>query len=113
MTLDQNTAAALLHDSLIILDVTDAFCQLFRCDRDTAIGLSIFDLLIQQDFQGLGRLRMRLLRDMGRIPPVTYLFNRFDGSLFYGDATTEKIEDGKYKSIIIYKYDERNAEGTY
>jgi PAS domain S-box-containing protein len=108
MELDQNEAAVLLHDSLIILDVTDAFCELFRCDHDTAIGLSIFDLVFQPDFQSLGRLRMRLLRERGKVPPVTYLFNRFDGTLFYGDARTEKIEDGRYQSIIIYKYEERN-----
>ncbi|MGV0974487.1 MAG: PAS domain-containing protein [Azonexus sp.] len=109
MKLDPTEAAVLLHDSMIILDVTDAFCELFQCDHDTPIGLSIFDLVFHPDFQGLGKLRMRLLREHGRVPPVTYLFNRFDGSLFYGDAVTEKVEDGRYQSIIIHKYEERSS----
>jgi PAS domain S-box-containing protein len=108
MKIDQTEAAVLLHDSMTILDVTDAFCELFQCDYETPIGLSIFDLVFHPDFQGLGKLRMRLLRERGRVPPVTYLFNRFDGSLFYGDAVTEKVADGQYQSIITHKSEERS-----
>ena len=102
--------ATLYHDSRVVTEADDAAGELFNCDPSALIGMSLFDLLLLPDFQGLGRLRMRMLREQGRVPPVEYLFNRFDGTLFYGRGVTEKIEDGRYRSIITFKYNDDPAK---
>jgi|WetSurMetagenome_2_1015567.scaffolds.fasta_scaffold456500_2 PAS domain S-box-containing protein len=95
--------AIIYHDTHVILDVDDGFCDLFHSDRATLIGLELTGLIWSEDFQGLLRLRMRVLREQGQVPPVLYLFHRFDGSRFYGRVVTEKIDDGQYRSAIEFE----------
>lgn len=103
--------AEIMHDTRVILDVNDAACVLFACEREALFGFDIFDLVWSADFQGLGHLRMRVLREAGKVPPVEYLFHRFDGSRFYGRVQTERIEDGRYRSVIEWQYDLRGVDG--
>jgi PAS domain S-box-containing protein len=104
LSIAQREVTLLIHDTLIIIDCNDAACELFQCDHDTLVGFSIFDLVWSDDFRGLSRLRMRMLREHGVVPPVEYLFHRFDGSRFYGRVATKKVLDGQYQSIITFKY---------
>jgi hypothetical protein len=46
---------------------------------------------------------MRMLRDKGRVPPVEYVLQRFDGTRFFAHVTTEQIGTGSYKSIVLYR----------
>jgi PAS domain S-box-containing protein len=107
MTSSTKEVTLLIHDTLLIIDCNDAACDLFRCDRETLIGFSIYDLIYSDDFQGLGRLRMRLLREQGHVPPVEYLLQRFDGTRFYAWVNTEaETRDEQYRSTITYRYDD-------
>jgi len=99
-----NHTGVVIHDSRIILDADAEACEMFRCDRAALIGLEIIDLLFYEDFQRLGELRMKVLREQGRIGPVEYPFNRFDGALFWAQVTTEKIAEGMYRSCITYPF---------
>ncbi len=103
ITLDTEHAAALLHDTYTIIDVNEKFLHLFRCERDQVIGLQIIELIADPGLRGLGKMRMKVLRETGRVPEsVEYEFLRFDGTAFRGTGhTTRTSEEGVYKSTIM------------
>lgn len=101
-TLDNERPAALLHDTLIILEVNEKFLALFRCTREQVIDRNLIDLIADPDLRGLGRARMRILRETGHVPEfVDYEFLRFDGTTFRGRGRTVATDEaGIYKSTI-------------
>jgi PAS domain-containing protein len=103
MSSSNREVTLLIHDTLLIVDCNDEACDLFCCDRDTLIGFSIFDLIYNEEFQGLGKLRMKSLRALGYVRPVEYVLQRFDGTLFCAHVTTDQIEVNRYKSTVFYK----------
>lgn len=61
--------ATLYHDTYRITGADEVAGEMFACEVETLIGLEIIALLVQDDFRGLGRLRMRMLREIGKVPP--------------------------------------------
>lgn len=91
------------HDTYHIIEVNQAACDLFRCDRDALIDLDIMDLLASADFRGLARLRMTVLREHKMLPPIKYQYLRCDGSVFWASVETRFLDDGDFETTLFYQ----------
>lgn len=98
--------ALIVHDSFTVIDVSDALCRLFRCEREDLLDRSLAGLLASDDFGGLAKLRLRLLRESGSVPPVRYPFRRPDRTCFWALVTTAVRKDGLYNSTVLYEFEE-------
>lgn len=92
-----------VHDTKRIVSVNAAGCELFRCPESALVDLDMMDLILHEDFKGLAKLRMVMMRTRKRLPPIRYYFLRCDGTAFYGAVTTEHLEDGTFETTVIYE----------
>ena len=98
--------AIFIHDTWHIIEVNQAACDLFRCDREALIDLDMMELLYSPDFRGLARLRMTMLRENKILPPIKYQFLRYDGSVFWATVLTNILFDGDFETTLNYEYEE-------
>ncbi len=95
-----------VHDTNRIIDVNPAACELFRCEPIALIDREMVDLLIDNTYRGLARLRLAQLATHARLPPFLYLFHRCDGSEFWGCVLSNRLDDVRFETRVIY-IDER------
>ena len=99
------TQALFVHDTRHIISVNQAACKLFRCDAVELVDLDMMELITNEDFRGLARLRMRMLREHGHAPKIKYPFRRCDGSMFWATVTSEKMSGEQFMTIVTYEYE--------
>jgi PAS domain-containing protein len=103
--------AYIIHDGVIIKDANQAFCDLFRCERETLIDRLAVDIVDGSDLRELAKLRAHHLlminEDYGRIFEQSYTFRRFDGTTFFGVAVSQRISETDYKTVVKWNYDDR------
>lgn len=95
--------ARFVHDTHVIVEVDADGCGLFRCDAIALIDRDMIDLIATNDFRGLARLRMAVLRKNGNVPDVRYPFRRCDGSVFWAALTTRKLECDLFETLVHYE----------
>ena len=96
------------HDTRRIVEVNDAACKLFRCDRIALVDAAMLDL-VHEDMRPLAALRLKFMRDPERdpskpLPDITYSFVRCDRSVFYATLHTIRLECGLFETVVIFKY---------
>ena len=95
------------HDGKTILDVNAAFLELFRCHRNDIIDRHVEDIISDPDLRALARARGRAIMDNDlRSARQEYEFLRFDGTRFWGEAISTKIDD-HYRTVVRWEYNER------
>jgi len=92
-----------VHDTRHILFVNAAGCALFRCTPEALVDLDMMELLIDDDFRGLARLRMSQLRDNREVKPMRYRYRRCDGSAFWATVNSGSLLDGTFRTTLIYE----------
>lgn len=98
--------AFVVHDTYTILYASAKACQLFRCELEDVVDRSIFDLIACEEFRWLSRLRMKALREHGRIPPVKLPFRRFDQTCFWALVEMTAVrEDRTFEFMFHYESD--------
>lgn len=96
------------HDGKTILKVNDAFLALFRCSEREIIDRRVEDIISDHDLRALARARGRAIMEKNiEEARMEYEFLRFDGSRFWGEALSTRLDDGHYKTVIRWEYDER------
>lgn len=105
MGIETKETPVIVHDTYTVFEVNQAALDLFRCDYDDMLARPITALIAIEDFNGLVRLRMALLREHGHIPDVSYPFNRKDKSMFWGRVSTRPylLRPGLYESEVTYQ----------
>lgn len=105
MGIETRETPVIIHDSFTIFEANQAALDLFRCDFEDILSRPLTSLIAIEDFNGLVRLRMALLREHGHIPDVSYPFNRKDKSIFWGRVSTHPffLRPGLYESEVIYQ----------
>jgi PAS domain-containing protein len=102
--------AYIVHDGTIIKDANDAFCELFRCERQALIDRAATDIVESGELRELARLRAKHLLlvnvDYETIFKQAYSFLRFDGSRFFGVAISQRINETDYRTEVRWEYDE-------
>lgn len=95
--------ARFIHDTRTIIAINPAVCILFRCEAISLIDRDMMDLIAFEDFRGLARLRMAVLRDQDKwpLPGIKYPFLRGDGTIFWASVETRKIGDGTFETTVI------------
>src|SRR5512136_1880988 len=91
-----------IHDTRRIVSVNPEGCALFRCDESALVDLDMMELVVHEDFKGLARLRMRVLRERRRIKPYQYLYRRCDGSMFWAAVVTVHLDGDQFETTLIY-----------
>ena len=96
-----NAHAIMIHDTYVIVDVSEKILLLFRCEREALIDRSVLEIVATDDFRGLVKLRMRMLREIGEVPPVRLPFLRCDGTCFWAMVSMVAAhDDGLYEFIF-------------
>jgi PAS domain S-box-containing protein len=98
--------AKFVHDAVHILEVNDAGCCLFHCDRSALIDLDMLQLIASPDFRGLASLRLKLMREMRTLPNIKYKFIRCDGTRFWATVTTTLRADCHFETVLTYECEE-------
>lgn len=96
--------AKFIHDTQRILDVNQAGCDLFHCDRSALVDLDMISLIVHEDFRGLARLRMQLMRQLLKMPNIKYKFLRCDGTHFWGTVSTVHLPDGTFETTVVEEF---------
>lgn len=96
--------AKFVHDTRHIVDVNQAGCDLFHCDKSALVDLDMISLIVSPDFRGLARLRMKLMREMIAMPGIKYKFQRCDGSHFWGTVSTVPLHDGTFETTVVEEF---------
>jgi PAS domain S-box-containing protein len=94
-----------IHDTHRIIDVNPAGCVLFRSEAISLVDSDMMDLIASDDFRGLARLRMSMLRDQGRwpLPDIKLPFRRSNGSVFWASIKTDNLNDGRYETTVFFE----------
>lgn len=100
MTLEPPT---FLHDTKNIIWANAAACALFRCDLEALVDLDMMELLVDEDFRGLARLRMSMLRDNKKVRPMSYMYRRCDGTAFRASVDSRNLGGGEYETVLTYE----------
>lgn len=82
--------------------MNQAACALFRCEESALVDLDMMELVVHEDFKGLARLRMRVLRDRKKIKPFKYQYKRCDGSHFWASVVTVHLDGDLFETTLIY-----------
>jgi PAS domain S-box-containing protein len=101
-----NDEPKFIHDTRRIIAVNAAGCALFRCEECALIDLDMMELIADEDFRGLARLRMALLREHGHAPPIKHPFRRCGGSIFWASVLSRRLADGTFETTVTYEYEE-------
>lgn len=113
--MSRDDAPKIRHDTRIVIDVNEAGCALFRCERIALVDLDLLELLpgsSERDraYRWLAALQLYEMRQ-GRVPaPFVYEFRRHDGTLFYGAAATERLDSGEFETTVLYLRDKRDRQ---
>lgn len=99
--------AYVIHNGTIILEVNDAFLELFRCDEHAILDRRIEDIISEPDLRALAVLRGKYIMQNkdDRDYSQEYEFLRFDGSRFWGVALSTRMDYDRYKTVIKWEYD--------
>lgn len=99
--------AIVVHDGHIILEVNDAVCDLFHCKREALIGRQMEQIIYSDELQMLATWRGRhIMAQQDNLEfRQPYDFVRCDGTRFWGEAVSQRIEPGKYRTVIRWDYD--------
>lgn len=100
--------AYMIHDGSIVLEVNDAFLELFRCDEHTILDRHVEDVISDPDLRALARARGHaIMANELEEARQEYEFLRFDGTRFWGVALSTRMDYGRYRTVIRWEYDER------
>ena len=94
--------AQFVHDTRRIVAVNVLMCELFRCEPYQLVDLDMMELISNETFRGLARLRMVMLRERGTVPAFTYYFRRCDGTRFAAEVKSERLDDGDFRTTLFY-----------
>jgi PAS domain S-box-containing protein len=97
----------IVHDGQVILEVNDAACDLFRCECGALVGRRMEQIIYSDELQTLAVWRGKhiMAQPDEREFRQSYDFVRCDGTRFWGEAISRRIEPGKYRTIIRWDYD--------
>jgi PAS domain S-box-containing protein len=101
--------AFIIHDGKTILEASPAFLELFRCDLIALIDRPVEEIVAGDDFRALARWRGEHIIRNGRYDieyKQPYAFLRFDGSQFWGEAISRRIDVARYKTVVVWSNDE-------
>jgi len=106
--MDEAVEAFVVHDGVVILECSDAFCDLFRCPCGSLAGRRMESIINDPDLQRLALARgRRIMADAGdRVFHQDYDFERCDGSTFWGRAISRRIAPDRYHTVIRWQYDD-------
>jgi len=94
--------AIFIHDTHRIISVNDQGCVLFRCYHEALIDMDMIELLVDEDFRGLARLRLNMLQEHHELHPMRYKYRRCDGTAFWATAMSREIEGG-FETTLEYE----------
>jgi PAS domain S-box-containing protein len=100
--------AIVVHDGNVILECNQAFCTLFGCACEGLVGRRMESLIHDPDLQRLaiarGRRIMATAED--REWSQSYVFVRCNSSTFWGQAFSQRIAPGRYRTRVKWEYDD-------
>ena len=101
--------AWIIHNGDTILEASEDFYTLFRCDSHSLVDRTVEDIIADGEFRALARLRGHqiMLNDDDREYSQEYAFLRFDGTSFWGRAISKKSDQGEYTTRIKFEYEIR------
>jgi PAS domain S-box-containing protein len=97
--------AYMIHDGKTILEVNDAFLELFHCHEQEILDRCVEDVIANPDLRDLARARGKYIMEYGLDETrQEYEFLRFNGARFWGAAISHRMDYGRYKTIIQWEY---------
>jgi PAS domain S-box-containing protein len=102
---DEKEPPIIWHDTLTILDVNEAACRLFDCEPDVLIDKLLLNGIARDDMRGLTAARLQVIRTIGDMPPQDLPFLRPNGTRFWANVQTHRLDNGRYETRLTYKYD--------
>lgn len=92
--------ARFVHDTRYLIDCNEEAVRMFRCNRAQLIGLSVSALIVNEEFQGLAKLRMLQWRELKNpMQPFKYKCWRCDGTVFWVSTMTRQLDGGLFETI--------------
>lgn len=102
---DEHEQAIITHDTYRITAVNKAACEMFRCDENDLIDTRTINGIHDKDFKGLVKLRFKVMRESGDLPPQKLPFTRSDNTRFWAEVETHNIGGGLFETTITYLYE--------
>lgn len=99
--------AYIIHDGATISEVSQDFCDLFRCASDQVIGKRVEEIIFGRDLRQLAVVRGKWIMkfDSDQEFVQQYDFIRCDDTSFWGEAHSKRLTEGQYRTWIVWKYD--------
>lgn len=90
------------HNTHTIIEADDNACIMLRCDRLALHDRSMLDLIYSDEFKGLAKWRLRHIRERGELKSQRLPLLRFDGSVFWAEVQTRRIDAHTFESTVTY-----------
>lgn len=105
--LPEQTIPYIVHDGIVIVEVSHAFCELFRCDGRSLIDQKVESIIFGAEYRALAHWRGQHIMNAqnDRTYEQDYEFYRHDGSRFWGRSISRRIDSGQYLTQIRWQYD--------
>lgn len=94
--------AIVTHDTHRIIYANPAACALWRAELWQLVDQPLAEGAAEADMKWLIALRMKAIRDKGELRPQRLAFLRLDGSIFWAECKTRKLEGGLFETEIRY-----------
>lgn len=90
------------HNTHTIIEADSNAYIMFRCEPVMLHDRSMLDLIADEDFKGLARWRLKHIREKGELSSQKLPLLRFDGSVFWGEVKTRRIDEHTFESTVTY-----------
>jgi PAS domain-containing protein len=100
-----NGKATILHNTFTIIAANEAACAMFRCEEADLLDLDLVEIITDESLQGLAALRLKTMRELRDLGDQDLPLWRPDGTKFWVNIKTRRLEEKLYQSELKYKYE--------